>query len=117
MTYMQYKALEMKKPGDPDLYAPGQPCIHKCNEECSGIGCKDCKQVRGDCTQCVKNKPHELLKTAMVGEPSIVFHQYTEVRVPQIISHKYREPMTCARVVRFNANSPYLYCSGQEMPW
>ena len=26
MTYMLNKALKMKKPGDPDLYAPGQPC-------------------------------------------------------------------------------------------
>ena len=58
MTYVLNKALKMKKPGDPDLYAPGQPCEHKCNEEC--IGCKDCKRVRSDCTQCTKNKPYKL---------------------------------------------------------
>ena len=45
------QALKMKKPGDPDLYAPGQSCEHKCNEECLGIGCKDCKRVRSDCNQ------------------------------------------------------------------
>ena len=40
MTYVLNKALKMKKPEDPDLYAPGQPCEHKCNEEgCLG---KDC---------------------------------------------------------------------------
>ena len=39
MTYV----LKMKAPGYPDLYAPGQPCDHKCNEGCLGIGCKDCK--------------------------------------------------------------------------
>ena len=71
----------MKKPGDPDLYAPGQTCEHKCNEECIGIGCKDCERVRLDCTQCVKNKPYELLKTGMVGGPSIIFCQYAEVGV------------------------------------
>ena len=31
MTYVLNKAFEMKKPGDPDLYAPGQPCHRKCN--------------------------------------------------------------------------------------
>ena len=54
MTYVLNKALKMKKPEDPELYAPGQPCQHKCNEECLGIGCKDFKQVRADYTQCMK---------------------------------------------------------------
>ena len=40
MTYVLNKTLKMKKPGDPELYAPGQPCEHKCNEECIGIGVK-----------------------------------------------------------------------------
>ena len=38
MIYVLNKALKMKKPEDLDLYAPGQSCKHKCNEEC--IGCK-----------------------------------------------------------------------------
>ena len=80
MTYVLNKALKMKKPGDPDLYATGQPCEHKCNEEgCTGKDFKDCKRVRVDCTQCTKNKPCELLKTGMVGGPSIVFCRYAEV--------------------------------------
>ena len=79
MTYVLNKALKMKSPGDPDLYAPGQPCTHKCNEACLGIGCEDCKRVRVDCTICTKNKPYEFLKTGMVGGPSIVFCHYTEL--------------------------------------
>ena len=72
MIYVLNKALKMKKPGDPDLYAPGQPCEHKCNEEgCLGKDCTDCKRVRADCTECSKNKPYELIKTGMIGEPSI----------------------------------------------
>ena len=43
MTYVLNKALEMKKTGDSDLYAPGQPYFHKCNNNCLGLGCKDCK--------------------------------------------------------------------------
>ena len=79
-----------------------------------GIGCKDCKQVRIDYTQCAKNKPYELLKTGMVGGPSIVFCQFTEVEVSEIRSHKYHDAKTCGNVIGFDASSLYLYCSGQE---
>ena len=85
MTYMLNKALKMKKPGGPELYAPGEPCKHKC----LGIGGKDCKRIREDCTQCMKNKPYELLKTGMVGGPSIVFCRYAEVGEISIRSHIY----------------------------
>ena len=37
MTYVLNKVLKIKKLGD-----LAQPCTHKCNEACSGIGCKDC---------------------------------------------------------------------------
>ena len=123
MTFVLNKALKMKKPGDPDLYAPGQPCKHKCYEEdwrlgaaCLGIGCEDCKQVRADHTVCTKNKPYELLKTGTNRGPGIIFCQYAKVEKSQIRSHKYRNPKTCTSVIRFDANSLYLYCSGQEMP-
>ena len=33
MTYTLNTALKMKKPGDPDLHAPGQPCEQQRNEE------------------------------------------------------------------------------------
>ena len=94
LTYVLNKALKMK-PGDPDLYAPGQLCTHKCNEGCIGIGCKDCKQVKIDCTQCANNKPFKLLKTGMARGPSIIFCRYAEVGVSKIRSHKYRDPKTC----------------------
>ena len=117
MTYMLNKALKMKKPGDPDLYALGQPCKHKCNEEgCLGKDCKDCNRVRADCTQCAKNKPYELLKTRMVGGPSIVFCRYAEVRVSQIRSHIYPDAKICKSIDSWDANSLYLCCYGQEMP-
>ena len=32
MTYVLNEVLKMKKHGNPDLYAPGQLCLHKCNE-------------------------------------------------------------------------------------
>ena len=113
MTYVLNKALKMKKPENPNLHAPGQPSFHN---NCLGVGCKDCKQVKIDCSECTKkNKPYELLKTGMVGGPSIVFYRYAEAGVFQIRPHKYRDPKTCASIVEFDANSLYLYCSGQEM--
>ena len=39
MAYMLNKALKMKKPGDPDFYAPRKPC----RDNCLGVGCKACK--------------------------------------------------------------------------
>ena len=63
--------------------------MFKCNEEC--IGYKDCKRVRSDCTQCAKNKPYKLLKTGMVGGPSIIFCRYAVIGVSQIRSHKYMD--------------------------
>ena len=52
----------------------------------------------------------------MVRGPSIVFCRYTEAGKSQIRSHKHQNPKTCASVIGFDANSLYLYCSGQEMP-
>ena len=63
-----------------------------------------------------KNKPYELLKTGMVGGPSIAFCRYAEVGVSQIRSHKYPDAKICKLIDGWDANSLYLYCSGQEMP-
>ena len=116
MTYMLNKALKMKNLGDPGLYAQVQPCERKCSDTCLGIGCKDCKQVRADCTQCTKNKPYESFKTGMVRAPSIIFCQYAEVGKFQIRSHKYPDAKICKSINGWDANSLHLYCSGQEMP-
>ena len=46
MTYVLNKLLKMKQPGEPELFAPGQPCFHKC-EECEvepKAGCEKCKK-------------------------------------------------------------------------
>ena len=60
----------------------------------------------------------------MVGGPSIVFCRYAEAGISKIRSHissdseagaKLRAK-TCRAVLGFDANSLYLFCSGQEMP-
>ena len=112
MTYVLNKALDIGG----DLYAPGQPCSYKCQNDCVKIRCKACKQIKINCILCAKNKPYELLKTGMIGGPSIVFCRYAEAEMSKIRSHKYENAKTCKSVVAFDANSLYLYCSGQEMP-
>ena len=116
MTYVLNKSLKMKQPNEPELFAPGQPCFHKCTE-CKvnrKPGCEKCKKLRNDCTQCAKNKPYELLKTGMVGSLSIVFCWHHESGKSQICN--YANAKICSKIIGFNADSLYLYCSGQEMP-
>ena len=122
MTYVLNKALA-KTTGakENELYAPGLPCTHTC-EACRtknrpAAGCGKCKCVRNECNQCPKNKPYELLKTGMIGGPSIVFCRYAEVGKTKIRSHQWGDAAkNCESIVGFDANSLYLYCSGQEMP-
>ena len=60
---------------------------------------------------------YDLLKTGMVGGPSIVFCRYAEKDATKIRPHIYGdEAKTCKSVVGFDANSLYLYCLGDEMP-
>ena len=116
MTYVLNKALKMKKKSGPDLFAPGDPCKCKCSDDCEKEKCKDCKQTRKDCKIHTKNEAYEILTTGMVGGPSIVFCRYAEAGVSQIRSHSEADAKTCRAVLGFDANSLYLYCSGQEMP-
>ena len=118
MTYVLNKALTVAE--ENELYAPGLPCTHTC-EACRtknrpAAGCGKCKRVRNECNQCPKNKPYELLKTGMIGGPSIVFCRYAEVGKTKIRSHQWEDAKNCESIVGFDANSLYLYCSGQEMP-
>ena len=46
MTNVLNKAVKVKKPDHPDLYAPGQPCTHKCKDNCPRLACKACKQIK-----------------------------------------------------------------------
>ena len=116
MNYVLNKALKMKKKSDPDLFAPGDPCKCKCSDDCEKFPCEGCKQTRKDCKIHTKNEAYEILTTGMVGGPSIVFCRYAEAGVSQIRSHIYEDSKTCRAVLGFDANSLYLYCSGQEMP-
>ena len=59
-----------------------------------------------------------MLTTGMIGGPSIVFCRHAEAGVSKIRSHIYSESdaKTCRSVQGLDANSLYLFCSGQEMP-
>ena len=119
MTYVLNKALKMKKKSDPDLFAPGEPCKCECSsDDCQKKGCEKCKEIRDNCEICTKNEAYEILTKGMVGGPSIVFCRHAEAGVSKIRSHIYSEAdaKTCRSVQGLDANSLYLFCSGQEMP-
>ena len=119
MTYVLNKALKMKKKSDPDLFAPGDPCKCKCKNDCKKVGCEKCKEIRDNCKICTKNEAYEMLTTGMIGGPSIVFCRHAEAGVSKIRSHIYSDSekaKTCRSVLGLDANSLYLFCSGQEMP-
>ena len=118
MTYVLNKALKIKKKSDPDLFAPGDPCKCKCKVDCQKKGCEKCKEIRDNCEICTKNEAYEMLTTGMIGGPSIVFCRHAEAGVSKIRSHIYSEAdaKTCRSVLGQDANSLYLFCSGQEMP-
>ena len=119
MTYVLNKALKMKKKSDPDLFAPGEPCKCECSsDDCQKKGCEKCKEIHDNCEICTKNEAYEMLTTGMIGGPSIVFCRHAEAGVSKIRSHIYREEdaKTCRSVQGLDANSLYLFCSGQEMP-
>ena len=60
---------------------------------------------------------YEMLKGAVVGEPSLVFTWYHEVRVTKIRSHqKKAEPRLCQRILGYDANALYLSTMLEEMP-
>ena len=120
MTYVLNKALKIKKKSDPDIFAPGDPCKCKCSsDDCRKTeGCEKCKEIRDNCKICTKNEAYEMLTTGMIGGPSIVFCRHAEAGVSKIRSHIYREEdaKICRSVQGLDANSLYLFCSGQEMP-
>ena len=120
MMYVLNEALKRKKYSEPDLFAPGEPCKCECSSDDCGKteGCEKCKEIRdGNCKICTKNEAYEMLTTGMIGGPSIVFCRYAEAGVSKIRSHIYSEKAkTCRSVQGLDANSLYLFCSGQEMP-
>ena len=116
MTYVLNKALDLRKKDEPELYAPGDSCTCKCATDCSKKVCPDCKKTQDICTVHTKNEAYELLTTGMIGGPSIVFCRYAEVGVSKIRSHRYQDANVCKAIHGYDANSLYLFCSGQEMP-
>ena len=116
MMYVLNEALKRKKYSEPDLFAPGEPCKCKCSDDCEEAGCEKCREIRDNCKICTKNEAYEMLTTGMIGGPSIVFCRYAEDEVSQIRSHIYEDAKTCRAVLGLDANSLYLFCSGQEMP-
>ena len=119
MVYVLNEALKRKKYSEPDLFAPGEPCKCECSSDDCGKteGCEKCKEIRDNCKICTKNEAYEMLKTGMIGGPSIVFCRYAEAGVSKIRSHIYSEKAkTCRSVHGLDSNSLYLFCSGQEMP-
>ena len=99
---------------------------------CEKFPCEGCKQTRKDCKIHTKNEAYEILTTGMVGGPSIVFCRYAEAGVSKIRSDIYSrsdresgeaagakfsaDAKICRSVQGLDANSLYLFCSGQEMP-
>ena len=119
MMYVLNEALKRKKYSEPGLFAPGEPCKCECSSDDCGKteGCEKCKEIRDNCKICTKNEAYEMLKTGMIGGPSIVFCRYAEAGVSKIRSHIYSEKAkTCRSVHGLDSNSLYLFCSGQEMP-
>ena len=118
MMYVLNEALRRKKYSEPDLFAPGEPCKCECSDDCEEVGCEKCKEIRDNCKICTKNEAYEMLTTGMIGGPSIVFCRYAEAGVSKIRSHIYSraDAKICRSVQGLEANSLYLFCSGQEMP-
>ena len=115
MMYVLNEALKRKKYSEPDLFAPGEPCKCKCTDDCEEAGCEKCREIRDNCKICTKNEAYEMLKKGMVGGPSIVFCRYAEAGISQIRSNTEADGKTCRTILGFDANSLYLFCSGQEM--
>ena len=119
MTYVLNKALERDK--KLELYAPGGYC-NKCKaikKELKSCEDKDsCKSLQDKMVKC-KCDPtaaYELLRTGMIGGPAIVFCRYHEKDVTRIRSHIYTNGKLCKKLIGYDANSLYLYCSGLDMP-
>ena len=67
--------------------------------------------------ECEKAVIYELLRTGMVGGPAQVFTRYYEKDITCIRSHVYGEKSKLTKgVIGYDANSLYLYCSGDVMP-
>ena len=129
MTYMLNKLLEKNK--GLELYSPGGIC-HLCQDKrkklqhcsCNGVlGCGGyCEECQSDMqasekSECEKAAVYGLLRTGMVGGPVQVFTRYYEKDITCIRSHVYGQKSKLTKcVILYDANSLYLYYSGDVMP-
>ena len=129
MAYVLNKSLEKNKGFE--LYSPGgiyQLCRDKREElqHCSCNGTLGCGGYCGECQsdmqtlekcECEKAAIYGLLRTGMVGGPAQVLTKYYEKDIPCIRSHVYGEKSKLTKgVIGCDANSLYIYCSGDVMP-
>ena len=129
MTYVLNKSLEKNK--KLELYSPGGIC-HLCwdiQEELQHCSCNGALKCGGYCKECQldtqalekceyeKTAVYELLRTSMLGGPAQVSTRYHEKDITRIRSHVYGEKSKLTKgVIGYDANSLYLYCSGDVMP-
>ena len=129
MTYVLNKSLEKNK--GLELYSSGGICclcrdkreeLQHCS--CNGaLGCGGyCEECQSDMQtlekcECEKAVIYELLRTGMVGGPAQVFTRYYEKDITCIRSHVNGEKGKLTKsIIGYDANSLYLYCSGDVMP-
>ena len=125
MTYVLNKALDNDK--NLKLHAPGGAC-NMCKEKKSqldGCECDGALKTEAYCTDCQKAskgmngckcdpaETYNLLKTGMVGGLAQVFTRYHKKDVTYIRSHIEREKL-CKKIIGYDANALYLYCSGDN---
>ena len=129
MAYVLNKSLGKNK--GLELYSPGGIC-HLCRDKreelqhCSCNGTLGCGAYCGECQsdmqilekcECEKAAVYGLLRTGMVGGPAQVLTKYYEKDIPCIRSHVYGEKSKLTKgVIGCDANSLYVYCSGDVMP-
>ena len=129
MTYVLNKSLEKNK--NLELYSPGGIC-HLCwdlQEEFQHCSCNGALKCGGYCKECQldtqalekceyeKTAVYELLRTSMLGGPAQFSTRYHEKGITRIRSHVYGEKSKLTKgVIGYDANSLYLYCSGDVMP-
>ena len=84
-----------------------------------GVYCEECQldMENLEKCKCEKTAVYDLLRTGMVGGPAQVFTRYHQKNITRIRSHVYEEKSKLTKgVIGYDANSLYLYCSGDEMP-
>ena len=128
MTYVLNKSLKKNK--RLELYSPGGIC-HLCRDireelqhcSCNGalkcdVYCEECQLDMQALEKREKTDVYELLKTGMVGGPVQVFTRSHEKDITCIRSHVYEKKGRLTRgIIGYDANSLYLYCSGDVIPY